>query len=159
MVNNYRRAGLLLTLIVCMLQTTNACVADEQRSSGQHSRQQTLSGSAQPSHLYIADNDAGQKTFSGNASWYGAQFNGKRTASGELFDMNKLSAAHLHLPLPTKVLVENPRSGKSAVVRVNDRGPYHTKRVMDLSRQAAKDTGIFSYGVGYIECTVLTKAK
>jgi len=145
MVNNYRRAGFLLTLIVCMMQAPAAWCTDD-------------------SHLYLADNDTGAgeasgKTFSGNASWYGAQFNGKKTASGELFDMNKLSAAHLHLPLPTKVLVENPRTGKSAVVRVNDRGPYHTKRVMDLSRQAAKDTGIFATGVGYIECTVLTSSK
>ena len=71
--------------------------------------------------------------------------------------MNKSTAAHLHLRMVTRVLVENPRTGKSTVVRVNDRGPYHAKRVMDLSRKAAMDTGIFSGGVGYIECTVLGK--
>jgi rare lipoprotein A len=97
-----------------------------------------------------------KETFSGNASWYGPQFQGKKTASGQIFDMNKYSAAHRKLHLPTRVLVENPRNGKSAVVNVNDRGPYNYTRVLDLSRAAAVRTGIFDHGVGYIECTVIS---
>jgi rare lipoprotein A len=95
------------------------------------------------------------QTFSGNASWYGIPFHGKKTASGEIFDMNKLSAAHFKLHLVSKVLVENPRNGQSAVVRVNDRGPFVRTRVMDLSRAAAIKVGTFPHGVGYVECTVL----
>jgi rare lipoprotein A len=98
------------------------------------------------------------QTFSGNASWYGAQFHGKKTASGEIFDMNKVSAAHRTLPLPTKVLVENPKNGKSAIVRVNDRGPYVNSRCMDISRQGAIDLDYLSHGTAYIECTVLPKS-
>ncbi|MBX9725266.1 MAG: septal ring lytic transglycosylase RlpA family protein [Candidatus Obscuribacterales bacterium] len=103
----------------------------------------------------ISEALADPQTFSGMASWYGDKFNGRKTASGEIFDMNKCSAAHRKLHLVTKVLVENPRNGKSTVVRVNDRGPFHSGRVMDLSKAAAKKTGIIDHGLGYIECTVL----
>lgn len=94
-------------------------------------------------------------TFSGKASWYGKPFHGRKTASGEIFDMNKHSAAHKTLHLITKVMVENPKTGKSAVVRVNDRGPYVKTRVMDLSRKAADDLGYLSHGTAYLDFTVL----
>ncbi|HEY9731009.1 MAG TPA: septal ring lytic transglycosylase RlpA family protein [Drouetiella sp.] len=94
-------------------------------------------------------------SFSGNASWYGIPFHGKKTASGEIFDMNKLSAAHKTLPFPTKVMVENPKNGQACVIRVIDRGPFVRGRILDLSREAAKRVGIFP-GVGYVEATVLT---
>lgn len=94
-------------------------------------------------------------SFSGNASWYGIPFHGKKTASGEIFDMNKLSAAHKTLPFPTKVMIENPKNGQSCVIRVIDRGPFVRGRVLDLSREAAKRVGIFP-GVGYVEATVLS---
>jgi len=102
-----------------------------------------------------ADSEAQQ--FSGNASWYGVPFHGKKTASGEIFDMNKLSAAHKTLALPTKVMVENPKTGKAAIVKVNDRGPYVKTRVMDLSRGAAKDLGYLDHGTAYLDFTVLPK--
>lgn len=106
------------------------------------------------------DNDSparGGKSFSGNVSWYGIPFHGRKTASGEVFDMNKLSAAHLKLPLPSRALVEDPRSGNAVIVRVNDRGPYCKTRVMDLSREAGRKLGILSRGVGYADITVLEK--
>ncbi len=74
----------------------------------------------------------------GDASWYGKQFHGKETASGENFDMFELTAAHRHLPLGTYVKVTNLRNGKWVVVRVNDRGPYVGNRIMDLSYSAAR---------------------
>jgi rare lipoprotein A len=98
------------------------------------------------------------QTFSGNASWYGVPFHGKKTASGELFDMNKLSGAHKSLPMQSKVLVENPRTGKAAVVKVNDRGPFVKTRVMDLSRQGAVDLGYISHGTAFLDFTVLPKS-
>jgi rare lipoprotein A len=103
----------------------------------------------------LADSEG--RTFSGNASWYGLPFHGKKTASGEIFDMYKLSGAHRTLPLLTKVLVENPKTGKSAVVKVNDRGPYVKTRVMDLSRQGAFELGYLASGTAFIDCTVLGK--
>lgn len=95
-----------------------------------------------------------QHTFTGNASWYGLPFHGRKTASGEIFNMNGLSAAHKTLPFPTKVLVENPRNGQAVTIRVTDRGPHVHGRVLDLSREAARRIGTFP-GVGYVEATVL----
>jgi rare lipoprotein A (peptidoglycan hydrolase) len=93
----------------------------------------------------------------GNASWYGVPFHGRKTASGEVFNMYRCSAAHRTLPLVTRVLVEDPRTGNTVMVRVNDRGPYAGKRVMDLSREAARALGTMSRGVYYIEATVVGK--
>lgn len=98
-------------------------------------------------------------TFSGNASWYGIPFHGRKTASGEIFNMYKPSAAHKTLPLPTKALVEDPRTGNAVIVKVNDRGPYVKTRVMDLSREAARSLGTLPRGVAFVEVTVLGKPK
>lgn len=74
----------------------------------------------------------------GKASWYGAGFHGKRTASGERFDMHALTAAHRTLPFGTRVRVRNPQNGREVVVRINDRGPSRGNRIIDLSRAAAE---------------------
>jgi rare lipoprotein A len=96
-----------------------------------------------------------RKLLSGIASWYGMPFHGRRTASGQLYDMNKMTAAHLTLPLSSQVLVENPRNGKVVVITVTDRGPYIKNRVIDLSRAAAKQLGILSNGVAFVNYSVL----
>jgi len=91
-----------------------------------------------PSKLKKAAPKAEPKAYQiGNASWYGKQFHGRTTASGEDFDMFELTAAHRLLPLGTFVKVTNLRNGKWIVVRVNDRGPYVGNRIMDLSYSAA----------------------
>jgi len=148
------------TSIILVLVSTIINIYGLTRWAGSAATAQTVGNTKTPISLvvqpHLNEESGGSKgTFSGNASWYGPQFQGKKTASGEIFDMYKSSAAHRHLPLITKVLVENPRNGKSAVVRVNDRGPYNLSRIMDLSRAAAIRTGIFEHGVGYIECTVI----
>ncbi|WP_428406500.1 septal ring lytic transglycosylase RlpA family protein [Methylocystis sp.] len=74
----------------------------------------------------------------GTASWYGSDFHGRRTANGEVFDMASISAAHPTMPLPSYARVTNLRNDRSMVVRVNDRGPYHGGRVMDVSQRVAK---------------------
>ena len=79
---------------------------------------------------------------SGAASWYGPGFHGKKTANGERFNTHDLTAAHKTLPFGTKVRVTNERTGKSVVVRINDRGPYAHGRVIDLSKAAAEAVGI-----------------
>ena len=97
------------------------------------------------------------KSFSGNVSWYGPGFNGKKTASGKPFDMNKLTCAHRFLPFGTKILVENPKTGQSVIVEVTDRGPYAGHRVMDLTREAARRLGTLLGGVSFVDCTVLAR--
>ena len=86
----------------------------------------------------------------GLASWYGGKFHGRRTASGERFDMNALTAAHPSLPFGTRVLVRNPRNGREVAVRINDRGPFTGGRIIDLSRAAAQAIGLLEAGVGTV---------
>jgi rare lipoprotein A len=90
---------------------------------------------------------------SGIASWYGAKFAGNRTASGERFDPGEYTAAHRTLPFGSRVKVS--RGDKSVIVRINDRGPFHGNRVIDLSRAAAADLGLVSAGRGQVELALL----
>lgn len=87
----------------------------------------------------------------GDASWYGTKFHGRLTSNGERYDMYKMTAAHKNLPLPTYVQVTNLDNGKKVVVRVNDRGPFHKGRVIDLSYAAATKLGILEKGTGRVE--------
>jgi rare lipoprotein A len=82
----------------------------------------------------------------GRASWYGAEFAGRRTANGEIYDPSQLTAAHKTLPFGTFVRVTNPSSGQSVVVRINDRGPFKPGRVIDVSRAAAEQIGMIGPG-------------
>ena len=91
----------------------------------------------------------------GLASWYGQQHQGRATASGEAFDMNKLTAAHRTLPFGTRLRVTNVDNGKSVVVRVNDRGPFAAGRILDVSLAAAKALGMVEAGVARVEIVVL----
>lgn len=87
----------------------------------------------------------------GLASWYGGKFHGRRTANGEIYDKTALTAAHPSLPLPSYVRVTNVSNGRSLVVRVNDRGPFHKGRVIDVSSRAADMLGFRSSGVGAVK--------
>lgn len=83
----------------------------------------------------------------GAASYYGKRFQGRRTASGERFNMNAMTAAHRTLPFGTNVKVTNRENGRTVVVRINDRGPFAGKRIIDLSRAAASKLGMIREGV------------
>lgn len=91
----------------------------------------------------------------GHASWYGPGFQGRRTASGERYDMNGHTAAHKTLPFGTKVRVTNLRTGESVVVRINDRGPFVRGREIDLSKGAAAVIGLVGQGVAQVRLEVL----
>ena len=82
----------------------------------------------------------------GGASWYGPGFNGKRAASGEIFNENAMTAAHRSLPFGTKVAVVDQRTGKEVQVTINDRGPFHGSRIIDLSKAAASELGFRNRG-------------
>lgn len=94
----------------------------------------------------------------GLASWYGDAFHGRPTATGERFDMNQLTAAHKTLPLPGLVEVTSLDTGRSLVLRVNDRGPFVDDRIIDLSRAAARELGVLEAGLGRVRVRYLGRA-
>ncbi len=87
----------------------------------------------------------------GIASWYGSKFHGRRTSSGETYDMYAMTAAHKTLPLPTYVQVTNLSNGRRVVLKVNDRGPFHENRIIDLSYVAAAKLGVLKRGTAMVE--------
>jgi len=86
----------------------------------------------------------------GLASWYGEDFRGRRTANGEVFDLNGITAAHTTMPLPSYARVTNLSNGRSIIVRVNDRGPYHGNRIIDVSKNAAHLLGFHTSGTAWV---------
>ncbi len=93
------------------------------------------------------------------ASYYAGAFHGRKTASGEIFDKNALTCAHKTLPFQTLLKVTNPKSGKSVIVRVNDRGPFHRGRDLDLSFAAAQELGMIAPGVIKVEVQILPETQ
>ena len=91
----------------------------------------------------------------GNASWYGRKFHGRKTASGEIFNMYAMTAAHQTLPFGAKVRVTHLITGKSVIVRINDRGPFIKGRIIDLSFEAAKRLKILNEGIARVEIVVI----
>jgi len=92
----------------------------------------------------------------GVASWYGREFHGRRTSNGEVYDMYAMTAAHKTLPLPTRARVTNLATGKSIVVRINDRGPFKKGRIIDLSYAAARELGYVQQGTALVEVAAIT---
>ena len=94
----------------------------------------------------------------GIGSWYGTKFHGRNTSNGEVYDMYKMTAAHKTLPIPSYVKVTNLNNGRSVIVRVNDRGPFHAGRIIDLSYAAAKKIGYSSHGTAPVEVEAIQPA-
>ncbi|MEJ5245347.1 MAG: septal ring lytic transglycosylase RlpA family protein [Bacteroidota bacterium] len=94
-------------------------------------------------------------TFRGKASYYSDKFHGRSTASGEIFDQNKLTAAHRSLPFGSKLKVKNLKNSRSVVVIINDRGPFVEGRIIDLSYEAARQLDMLQDGIADVECTIL----
>ncbi len=95
----------------------------------------------------------------GIASWYGQKFHGRRTSSGETYDMYAMTAAHKSLPLPTYVMVTNLNNGRRVTLRVNDRGPFHGNRIIDLSYTAAVKLGMIRAGTALVEVRALDPSR
>lgn len=95
----------------------------------------------------------------GTASWYGSDFHGRRTANGETYDMNAMTAAHPTLPMPTIVRVTNLDNGRSVIVRINDRGPFAEERIIDMSRAGARELAFENKGLARVRVTVLREAS
>jgi rare lipoprotein A (peptidoglycan hydrolase) len=149
MVNSLR-----FSVLLPALAAVSAC-------SGLSDRERVLETSGSQSAAWVDENESDEDDSAGRvddvaepgliqaglASWYGPYFDHKRTANGELFDMNKLSAAHRTLPLNSEVRVTNLMNDRWVVVRVNDRGPYVADRIIDLSAEAARRLGFKEAGV------------
>ena len=95
----------------------------------------------------------------GSASWYGKKFHGQKTSSGEVYDMYKMTAAHPTLPIPSYVRVTSLSNGKSVVVRINDRGPFHAGRVIDLSYAAAHRLGYIGAGSAQVQVEAIVPGQ
>lgn len=121
--------------------------------------QRTIAGNKNPytvlGKTYVLMKEERAYKERGKASWYGYKFNGELTSNGDLYDMFSMTAAHKTLPIPSYVRVTNIDNKKSVVVRVNDRGPFHGDRIIDLSYAAAQRLGITQAGVGNVEVEVL----
>jgi rare lipoprotein A len=107
---------------------------------------------------FVLDDSAGYRE-QGIASWYGPQFHGKRTSSGEVYDMHEFTAAHKTLPLPSLVKVTNLDTGRSLVVTVNDRGPFVKNRLIDLSFAAATELDIVKTGTGRVQVEAVPTSR
>jgi len=157
----------LLTGVFVLLAAGCSTTRTEQSAHAGREPAQTVKAEALHSTANLSYKVAGkryyprksvEKNFSqtGRASWYGPGFHGKKTSSGERFDMNALTAAHRTLPIPSYARVTNLANGKTIVVRINDRGPFHGKRVLDLSKGAAKALGFIQQGSTNVRIEALT---
>jgi len=135
------RSVIVLILILLILQSCGIARVGTDRSPS----------SAQPS----TTGSIGRILQAGVASWYGPNFHGKATANGEVFNMNDFTAAHRTLPFNTVVRVQNMDNGHSVKVRINDRGPYVDDRVIDLSRQAAREINMEGTGTANVQISLL----
>lgn len=119
----------------------------------------TASGNKSPytvlGETYTVMPESNGYSATGKASWYGKKFHGYKTSNGEIFDMYKMSAAHRTLPIPSYVRVTNLANGRSGIVRVNDRGPFHSERIMDLSYAAAVKLDMVRSGTAQIKLEVI----
>ena len=101
----------------------------------------------------------GGKTQTGTASWYGSKYHGRKSSNGEIYNKNKLTAAHPSLPFGTEVKVTNLSNNQSVVVRITDRGPFKGRRIIDLSEAAARKIDMIRSGVATVKMEVLTKPE
>ena len=108
---------------------------------------------------YVPEENAERYSAQGIASWYGEDFHGRKTSNGEVFDMHSIAAAHPTLPLPSYVRVTNLNNNRSLIVRVNDRGPFHEGRVIDVSVRAAQLLGFYETGTTRVKLDYVGKAS
>jgi len=132
-------------------ELSNAIPRDEPHSRGGNKDYQVRG-----KHYKVLPSAEGFKEI-GTASWYGKKFHGHLTSNGEIYDMYGMSAAHKNLPLPTYLKVTNLKNNKSVIVRVNDRGPFHQKRIIDLSYSAAYQLDMLKTGTANVEIESITQ--
>jgi len=132
----------------------NATPKDEPRSRYGNPKSYVVRGK----RYYVKSTSQGHVE-RGIASWYGNKFHGRRTSSGETYDMYGMTAAHKTLPLPTYAQVTNLENGRRIIVKINDRGPFHNNRIIDLSYTAASKLDILRKGTGMVEVVALNPGQ
>lgn len=153
--------ALVFLLVSSLLQAGSVLPGSSIDVKAQSAEAATIGGSAAPTknkrapHRANSRETANKKVIRGQASWYGPGFHGKKTASGEIFDQGRLTAAHKTLPLGTKAKVTNLENGNTVEVEINDRGPYVGERVIDLSRAAANALGFVESGLTLVRIELL----
>lgn len=154
-------AALFLVISMVSACTFGVPIDRRQSAAGSAAQLPEKSASGNPSsyvvfgrRYYVLDNAYGFVE-RGTASWYGRKFHGRKTSSGETYNMHAMTAAHKTLPLPSYVRVENLANGRSAVVKVNDRGPFVDDRIIDLSYAAAQKLGVIGPGTAQVEISVV----
>ncbi len=145
------RGGWRTAIAVAALCLLAACATSPEESQASHS---AAAGSRAAESGTAATSAATQGTY-GVASWYGGRYHGRQTASGERFDMHALTAAHPSLPFGTRVRVTNLSNQRSVVLRINDRGPFVKKRIIDVSRRAAEELGFIREGVTRVRVDII----
>ncbi|WP_409361989.1 septal ring lytic transglycosylase RlpA family protein [Bartonella heixiaziensis] len=158
-----------LLVSCCASQTTHTAdtvtvvlpekkISGKNQSKGEGSRRSVIGKPYQiKGKWYYPQHDPAYKRV-GEASWYGADFHGRLTANGEIYDMNLLTAAHPTMPLPSYARVTNLENGSSLIVRVNDRGPFMKDRIIDLSKKAAAILGYEKAGVANVKVEYIAEA-
>lgn len=147
-----------LFIVLMIVFSLSACSLTSTRSSRSGAKQSGKSYVINGKRYYILPSAEGFKE-KGQASWYGEPFHGRKTANGETYDMNKLSAAHKTLPLGTWVEVRNLDNNNTLNIRVNDRGPFISGRIIDLSRAAAEEIGMLKAGVARVSIKAITGSR
>lgn len=137
-------------LSLCSMVLVSPDAAAEPAGDGHAATAHKVSAHAATAH------NGSAHSFSGHAHWYGEPFHGRRTASGRIYDMHKLTAAHPSLPFGTKVKVTHKRTGKSCIVEITDRCPRLSQRVIDLSKGAFQEIGA-SGGIAAVDCIVMAQ--
>ena len=151
------------TISVEVMRQDKPATAQKTDSDSNYSPTASTTGVGKPYYIdgiqYIPENQPQNYTQKGIASWYGKKFHGRKTASGEIYNMYSMTAAHKTLPLQTWVRVHNLQNNKEIVVRINDRGPFVKGRVIDLSFTGAKKLGIAELGTAPVKLVVLGRLK
>lgn len=159
----FQKKGKVFSLWLCgfaLVFGLTGCVPIRQYVGGGHSAHSDP-GTTGPTEFENPDDfknpgkDAWKDEMEGIASWYGEEFNGRLTASGEVYDMYKMTAAHKTLPLGTMVRVTNEDNGKTIEVKINDRGPYVKGRIIDLSKTAGRAIGMREAGTARVKLEVV----
>jgi rare lipoprotein A len=148
---NNKINAVLIFVVFMLIVMSNACILRDREPDTEPQREEITGESVKMPEGKIFE--------TGVASWYGDDFNGKRTSSGEIYDMDKLTAAHQTLPFNTILVVENLENNKKVMVRVNDRGPFLKNRIIDLSRKAAKLIGIYDVGTTNVRLRIVKMPK
>lgn len=138
-------------ILIALFMFTSAVLSTQDRYSALHDDEETV----QDSSKTVIKADSLTIPLKGKASYYGSEFNGRKTANGEIYDETAMTAAHRTLPFGTVLRVTNIRNGLSVIVRINDRGPFHPDRVLDLSKAAAEELDLIKYGVTEIESEIV----